>query len=108
MPEVGSVLGKNDIHLSTAMSLPLTAMRQHLLGNSSDQIILRTRTAGSDRVEYDDGATFPDPDGEPRSDQSHFDNNVGTHWAEAITSWDGNDKGTRGDSNPAVTQNRRP
>jgi len=71
------------------------------LGNGSDQIILLDRDAVEvDRVEYDGGGTFPDPSGASMELISpSLDNNVGGHWAEATSSWAGNDLGTPGSLN---------
>jgi len=68
------------------------------LGNGVDQIVLLdTEGTERDRVEYDDGNTFPDPSG-ASMELIHYriDNSLGVHWLEAATAWDGHDRGTPG------------
>ncbi|WP_439342863.1 Ig-like domain-containing protein [Vacuolonema iberomarrocanum] len=70
----------------------------YLLANGDDEIIL-TNTVGVeiDRVEYDGGPNFPDPDGASMSllDPT-LDNNVGANWATSNTAYGDGDFGTPG------------
>ena len=74
------------------------------LGNSSDELVMLD-TGGSeiDRVEWDNGATFPDPTGASMSllDPA-LDNNVGANWCESVTPFGAGDLGTPGDENSCV------
>ncbi len=99
------VLGKNsDPFINGNVPVGYSYGSSITLGNSSDQIILEDQDGVEiDRVEYDDGASFPDPDGASMELISpSLDNNVGLHWSEAITSWGGNDLGTPGAINSVV------
>ena len=71
------------------------------LSNSADELVLLDTTSNEiDRVEWDNGATFPDPNGasmalaDPASD-----NNVGANWCTASTAYGDGDKGTPGAAN---------
>jgi predicted extracellular nuclease len=71
------------------------------LGNSADEVILLDASLVEiDRVEYDGGATFPDPTGASMSllDPS-LDNNVGANWCESDTPFGDGDHGTPGSAN---------
>ena len=75
-------------------------------GNGSDQIILEDADGiEQDRVEYDDGLTFPDPDG-ASMELIHpaVDNSRGDSWKESETSWGGNDMGTPGFDNSVLDE----
>lgn len=77
------------------------------LGNAADELIITGPSSqGSpeiDRVEWDDGATFPDPNGASMSldpDSTNVtDNDLGANWCEATTTLSGGDAGTPGASN---------
>ena len=72
------------------------------LGNSSDEIILYLSDGISvvDRVEWDNGSTFPDPTGKSMElINPAFDNNDGNNWAEALTIYGDGDYGTPGAQN---------
>jgi predicted extracellular nuclease len=71
------------------------------LSNSADELVLRD-TGGEevDRVEYDGGPTFPDPNGASMSlKDPALDNNVGANWCEATTPFGAGDLGTPGAAN---------
>ena len=74
------------------------------LGNSDDEIVILDGTTEIDRVNWDNGATFPDPAGKSMAlaDPS-LDNNVGSNWREydEATYGDG-DYGTPGAQNFAI------
>lgn len=72
------------------------------LTNGSDAIILMNGTTEIDRVEYDDGATFPDPTGASMSlapCKFAEDNNSGLNWCEATSQYNDIDYGTPGATN---------
>ncbi|MBU1974216.1 MAG: lamin tail domain-containing protein, partial [Nanoarchaeota archaeon] len=71
------------------------------LDNSIDEIILEDDLLVEvDRVEYDDGATFPNPSGASMELINYIlDNNVGTNWGEATTLFGDGDLGTPGAEN---------
>ena len=77
------------------------------LGNGTDGLVL---TDGSDveqdRVVWDNGSTFPDPNGASMAlvtdmNGNHLDNSVGANWCESQNAWPGSagDKGTPGAAN---------
>jgi predicted extracellular nuclease len=71
------------------------------LANSSDELVLiDTDTNEIDRVEWDDGATFPDPNGASMAlKDPALDNNDGTNWCIAVTPYGDGDLGTPGLAN---------
>ena len=71
------------------------------LVNGSDELVLLDDTFTEiDRVEWDNGATFPDPTGASMSlVNPSFDNNVGSNWCEASTPFGAGDLGTPGATN---------
>ncbi|HSG45607.1 MAG TPA: ExeM/NucH family extracellular endonuclease [Anaerolineales bacterium] len=74
------------------------------LGNSADEIVLLDGSlAEVDRVEYDNGVTFPDPNGASMSlENSASDNNVGANWCTSTTPFGAGDLGTPGAENTCV------
>jgi hypothetical protein len=77
------------------------------LANASDAIIIESNgDVEIDRVEWDDGATFPDPNGASMNlDPVHFsyvDNNEGINWCESTTVM-GTQFGTPGTTNTTCT-----
>jgi len=78
------------------------------LGNSDDEVVLEN-DAGveQDRVAYDNGATFPDPNGASMALRAtDLDNNVGDNWCTSPTEWSGSagDEGTPGAANDCPEQ----
>ena len=71
------------------------------LANGSDEVVLLDGALTEiDRVEYDDGATFPDPNGAAMALQDPaLDNNVGANWCTASTPYGDGDSGTPGAAN---------
>jgi hypothetical protein len=73
------------------------------LSNSTDAVTLICGGNTIDTVAYDDGATFPDPNGASMSlDPPNYGaalNDMGTSWCEGSTSYNG-DFGTPGAANP--------
>lgn len=68
------------------------------LANGFDELVLLdTGLTEIDRVEWDNGATFPDPTGASMSlIDPALDNNVGANWCTASTLFGDGDKGTPG------------
>ena len=72
------------------------------LGNGTDQLVLITAGALEiDRVEWDNGSTFPDPNGASMAlTSTSVDNNVGANWITSSTSFGDGDLGTPGAATP--------
>ena len=71
-----------------------------VLNNTSDEIILACGGIEIDRVEYDGGPNFPNPDGKSMTLASPFaNNNVGSNWCMATSPFGLGDKGTPGAAN---------
>jgi predicted extracellular nuclease len=71
------------------------------LSNSADELVL-TNAAGTeiDRVEWDNGVTFPDPNGASMQLTSlALDNNVGANWSTSTELYGLTDRGTPGAAN---------
>ncbi len=75
------------------------------LFNSSDRLVLRdARDREIDRVVWDDGATFPDPNGASMSlTKVSKDNTNGKHWCTSTTVFGVGDLGTPGWTNSCAT-----
>ena len=71
------------------------------LGNSDDEIIiLDVFGLEVDRVEYDNGTTFPDPNGKSMELTFYdYDNNMGSNWVESEHMLPSGDYGTPGEQN---------
>ena len=83
--------------------IPVDAVFNGPLGNGSDSIFLRTADASViiDTVAWDNGNTFPDPNGASmRLDDVTADNSVGANWSEAFTAIGNGDFGSPGTANP--------
>ena len=74
------------------------------LGNSDDEVILLNEGGFEvDRVEYDDGTIFPDPTGASMElKDTSSNNNNGSNWGEAATTFGDGDKGTPGAINSYI------
>lgn len=76
------------------------------LSNSSDEVILEENGVTIDSVGYDDGSTFPDPNGFSMELLSTaLDNSIGGNWATAdslATYGTGDNRGTPGAQNSTV------
>jgi len=74
------------------------------LSNGSDELVVRDGSlAEIDRVEWDNGATFPDPNGASMSLISPvLDNNVGANWCTGTTPYGDGDRGTPGAANDCI------
>ena len=75
------------------------------LSNGGDELVLLdTGLAEVDRVEWDGGPSFPDPNGASMSlEDPALDNNVGTNWCTAVTPYGDGDRGTPGAANDCPT-----
>jgi len=71
------------------------------LGNGDDELVLTCGGVELDRIEWDGGPLWPDPDGASMNlDETYLmDNNVGTNWCEATTLMPNMDYGTPGAAN---------
>ena len=98
------VLGRN----ATAMAgQGVTLLYQYSgmdLGNSDDELVLlNTSLVEIDRVMWDGGPVWPDPNGASMMwDEASGDNNVGTNWSTSVAVFGGGDKGTPGSANGGV------
>jgi len=75
------------------------------LGNSADEVVLLDSSlAEVDRVEYDGGPMFPDPNGASMAlNNPASDNNVGANWSTSTTPFGAGDLGTPGAPNDEVS-----
>lgn len=74
-----------------------------ILANGVDEVILMHNGSVVDRIDYDDGLTFPDPTGasmnlDPRF-QDTLSNDNGSKWCESTTTFGSGDRGTPGTAN---------
>jgi hypothetical protein len=73
------------------------------LGNGSDEISIQCNGTVIDEVSWDNGATFPDPNGSSMelsvTALNSVDNDLGSNWGEATTAYDANNNGTPGTVN---------
>jgi predicted extracellular nuclease len=71
------------------------------LANGADEVVLvDDGLTEIDRVEYDGGPNFPDPNGASMAlEDPALDNNVGANWCTAVTPYGDGDKGTPGAAN---------
>ena len=76
------------------------------LGNTDDEIILLDGAGTEiDRVAYDGGPTFPNPDGASMElIQPDLDNALGANWRSSPDPWPGSagDRGSPGAANPVI------
>ncbi len=76
------------------------------LSNSTDGIVFTCLGTGIDTVIWDNGATFPDPNGKSMSLKKDFmnatANDLGVNWEEATIAYGDGDKGTPGCANDAA------
>ena len=96
------VLGINDT-MSVNGGVPVDYMYDHfVLSNSSDEVVLvySDGITEVDRVNYDNGATFPDPNGKSMELKNpDYDNNVGSNWDVSTNPYGDGDLGTPGEKN---------
>ncbi|NCQ34878.1 hypothetical protein GW813_07350 [bacterium] len=74
------------------------------LANAADEIVLLNASLVEiDRVEYDGGPLWPDPNGASMMfDEVSPDNNVGTAWSTSVVTFGSGDAGTPGAANGSV------
>ncbi|MBT4277502.1 VWA domain-containing protein [Candidatus Falkowbacteria bacterium] len=101
VPSLGyAVLTKNGEESQNGGIIPDYVYSGHILSNSSDEIVLTCDDTEIDRVEYDNGATFPDPSGASMIlADSSLDNNIGANWCVSSSSFGSGDLGTPGSEN---------
>ncbi len=96
------VLGKSSESLSNGgVTVAYVFPGNFYLGNGSDELILLdSGLTEIDRVEWDNGVTFPDPNGASMSlIDPGLNNNVGANWCMASTPYGAGDSGTPGGAN---------
>jgi predicted extracellular nuclease len=96
------VLGNNgDSGTNGGVSLDYVYGSSWFLANGADEVVLLDGTLTEiDRVEYDGGPVFPDPNGASMSlADPTLDNNIGANWCESTTSIGDGDLGTPGSAN---------
>ena len=101
------VLGNNsDPGTNGGVNVDYNYGSNFFLSNSGDELILLNPfgvpegATEIDRVEWDNGATFPDPTGASMSlSDPLLDNNIGGNWCEATTPYGAGDSGTPGSLN---------
>jgi uncharacterized repeat protein (TIGR01451 family) len=100
-----AVLGRNGSASENGGFIPDYVYSNFVLANTSDEIILTCGITEIDRVEYDDGATFPNPTGASMIlDDPFLDNNVGSNWCVSVSPFGDGDLGTPGSQNDSCEQ----
>ncbi|MCA9784820.1 MAG: lamin tail domain-containing protein, partial [Candidatus Cloacimonetes bacterium] len=95
------VLGSNsDTGLNGGAPVSWAWGSEFALGNGTDEVVLVAGLTEIDRVAYDNGATFPDPNGfSMELIDVVSDNAVGANWMTAQTVYGAGDHGTPGAAN---------
>ncbi len=99
------VLGNNaDSNTNGGAPVAYSYGSDMFLSNSSDElIVLDGGLTEVDRVEWDNGATFPDPTGASMSLAAlNLDNALGENWCTSVTPFGIGDRGTPGSENSCV------
>jgi predicted extracellular nuclease len=80
------------------------------LANGADELVLfDTAMSESDRIEWDGGPGWPDPNGASMTlADPTTDNNDGTNWCEATTEYGDGDNGTPGEANDSCAASPPP
>ena len=102
VPAGGFLVFSNNADMSTNGGLQVDYEYSNMfLGNGSDELVLFDNGLTEvDRVEWDNGATFPDPTGASMAlIDASLDNNVGSNWCEAASTYGDGDSGTPGQVN---------
>lgn len=95
-----AVLAKNGTSTENGGIIPDYVYSGMILSNSSDEIVLTCNEVEIDRVEYDNGLTFPDPNGASMILASpELDNNIGSNWCTSTSAFGDGDLGTPGSQN---------
>ncbi|MBK5332632.1 MAG: lamin tail domain-containing protein [Ilumatobacteraceae bacterium] len=80
------------------------------LQNDTDELVIADRDLVQlDRVRWDNGKTFPDPDGASMSlGDPSLDNSVGANWCASTLPWAAGDRGTPGTASWCLTPGQQP
>ena len=81
-----------------------------VLQNDTDELVIADRDLVQlDRVRWDNGKTFPDPDGASMSlrDPS-LDNSIGANWCESTLPWLAGDRGSPGSASWCLSTGQQP
>jgi cysteine-rich repeat protein len=98
------VLAKNGNSLQNGGITPNYVYSGFFLSNVSDKIILNCDGIEIDRVEYDGGPQFPNPNGASMSlADPVLDNNIGSNWCASVSMFGAGDSGTPGAPNDACS-----
>ena len=99
------VLGRNsNFATNGGVTVNYTYSNVNLANGGDELVLLDTGPTEVDRVEWDGGPTFPDPNGASMSLRNPaLDNNVGANWCTAITPFGDGDLGTPGAANDCPT-----
>jgi predicted extracellular nuclease len=99
------VLGRNaDSSLNGGVNVDYQ-YANFFLSNSGDEVVLLEGSTEIDRVTYDGGPAFPDPNGASMSlKDPALDNNIGANWCTSTTPFGAGDLGTPGAVNNCVPQ----
>jgi hypothetical protein len=75
------------------------------LGNSSDEVVLKLSDGTElDRVNYDNGTTFPNPSGASMElIAPHYDNTIGSNWSIGVSPYGAGDLGSPGRRNDSFS-----
>ncbi|MCP4708830.1 MAG: choice-of-anchor D domain-containing protein, partial [Planctomycetes bacterium] len=92
------VLGRNDNFATNGNVTVHYQYDNFTLGNGYDAVILKdNQGAEIDRIEYDNGLTFPDPNGASMElGDPNLDNAIGVNWQAALDTFGAGDRGTPG------------
>ncbi|MHC4444014.1 MAG: lamin tail domain-containing protein [Planctomycetota bacterium] len=104
------VLGRNgDPGANGGVTVDYVYSNVNLHNNNDELVLLDGALIEIDRVEYDDGATFPSPDGASMAlKHPALDNNIGANWCEASTPYGDGDLGTPGAANDCLLDDTTP
>ncbi len=80
------------------------------LQNDTDELVIADRDLVQiDRVRWDNGKTFPDPDGASMSlSDPSLDNSVGANWCESTVPWAAGDRGSPGAASWCLAPDQQP
>lgn len=99
-PHDYALLGRSDDPVLNGGIVPDYIYSGFGLSNADDEIILTCDNVEIDRVEYDNGVNWPDPEGKSMVLANPLlDNNDGANWCESTSPYGDGDKGTPGEDN---------
>lgn len=102
IPAGGFLVFSNNADMSTNGGLQVDYEYSGMfLSNGADELVLYDNGLTEvDRVEWDNGSTYPDPTGASMAlIDPNTDNNVGSNWCEAASTYGDGDSGTPGQVN---------